>query len=87
MLQTRNPRFTQRQRQVVELIAAGYSNAEIGELLGLSSRTAKAHCDVLRRKLGVPKRRQIPAAYRLTTGEDPLPLPPQAPSREAARLN
>lgn len=66
-------RFTVRQRQVVALVAAGYSNAEIGDLLGLSARTAKAHCDVLRRKLGVPRRRQIPAAYRLLTGEDPLP--------------
>ena len=66
------PQFTGRQRQVVELIAAGCSNAEIGEILGLSARTAKAHSDVLRRKLGVPLRRHIPAAYRLLTGEDPL---------------
>ncbi len=66
------PHFTARQREVVELIAAGCSNAEIGEHLGVSPRTAKAHCDVLRRKLGVPLRRQIPAAYRLLTGDDPL---------------
>jgi DNA-binding CsgD family transcriptional regulator len=66
-------RFTSRQRQVVELIAAGCSNVEIGRRLGVSARTAKAHCDVLRRKLGVLRRRQIPAAYRLVTGEDPLP--------------
>jgi ATP/maltotriose-dependent transcriptional regulator MalT len=67
-----SPHFTGRQRQVVELIAAGCSNAEIGEILGLSARTAKAHSDVLRRKLGVPLRRHIPAAYRMLTGEDPL---------------
>jgi hypothetical protein len=30
------------------------------------------HCDVLRQKLGVSRRRQIPIAYRLLTGEDPL---------------
>jgi DNA-binding NarL/FixJ family response regulator len=64
--------FTERQRQVIELIAAGCSNEEIGHRLGLSPRTAKAHSDVLRRKLGVPRRRQIPAAYRLVTGEDPF---------------
>lgn len=64
--------FTVRQRQVVELIAAGCSNEEIGHRLGLSPRTAKAHSDALRRKLGVAKRRQIPAAYRLMTGHDPL---------------
>ncbi|MDQ3894109.1 MAG: helix-turn-helix transcriptional regulator [Actinomycetota bacterium] len=65
-------RFTKRQREVVELIAAGCSNDEIGRRLGISPRTAKAHCDVLRQKLGVGRRRQIPAAYRLLTGEDPL---------------
>jgi ATP/maltotriose-dependent transcriptional regulator MalT len=66
------PRITARQRQVVELIAAGCSNEEVGELLGISPRTAKAHCDVLRQKLGVARRRQIPVAYRTLTGEDPL---------------
>ena len=64
--------LTERQRQVVELIALGCSNEEIGERLGISARTAKAHCDVLRQKLGVPRRRQIPAAFRTLTGEDPL---------------
>ena len=66
------PNVTDRQRQVVELIAAGCSNEEIGERLGISPRTAKAHCDVLRQKLGVARRRQIPVAYRLQTGDDPL---------------
>ena len=66
------PAITHRQRQVVELIAAGCSNEEVGERLGISPRTAKAHCDVLRQKLGVTRRRQIPAAYRTLTGEDPL---------------
>jgi two-component system, NarL family, nitrate/nitrite response regulator NarL len=66
------PRITARQRQVVELIAAGCSNEEVGELLGISPRTAKAHCDVLRQKLGVARRRQIPVAYRTLTGDDPL---------------
>jgi ATP/maltotriose-dependent transcriptional regulator MalT len=66
------PKITQRQLQVIELIAAGCSNEEVGERLGISPRTAKAHCDVLRQKLGVARRRQIPVAYRLLTGEDPL---------------
>jgi ATP/maltotriose-dependent transcriptional regulator MalT len=68
--------LTQRQRQVVELIALGCSNEEVGERLGISARTAKAHCDVLRQKLGVPRRRQIPAAFRTLTGEDPLACEP-----------
>jgi DNA-binding CsgD family transcriptional regulator len=66
------PALTERQIQVVELIAVGCSNEEIGRRLGISPRTAKAHCDVLRQKLGVPRRRQIPAAFKTLTGEDPL---------------
>jgi DNA-binding CsgD family transcriptional regulator len=64
--------ITLRQREVVALIAAGCSNDEVGLRLGISPRTAKAHCDVLRQKLGVSRRRQIPIAFRLLTGEDPL---------------
>jgi ATP/maltotriose-dependent transcriptional regulator MalT len=75
--------LTTRQRQVVALIAAGCSNDEVGAQLGISARTAKAHSDTLRRKLGVTRRRHIPAAYRVLTGEDPLAqaagvLPPGA---------
>jgi ATP/maltotriose-dependent transcriptional regulator MalT len=64
--------ITARQREVITLIAAGCSNDEVGARLGISPRTAKAHSDVLRQKLGVRRRRQIPIAYRLLTGEDPL---------------
>ena len=64
-------RFTERQRQVIRLIAQGHSNLEIADRLGVSPRTAKAHSDALRTKLRVSRRRQIPAAFRETTGEDP----------------
>jgi ATP/maltotriose-dependent transcriptional regulator MalT len=74
--------LTARQLQVLELIAQGLSNPEVGQELGISTRTAKAHSDVLRRKLGVTRRRQIPIAYRLLTGEDPL-----AKSLESARAD
>jgi ATP/maltotriose-dependent transcriptional regulator MalT len=66
------PAITQRQTEVVELIAAGCSNEEVGNRLGISARTAKAHSDTLRRRLGVARRRQIPSAYRSLTGRDPL---------------
>lgn len=72
VLSGRALKITERQREVVQLIAAGLSNDEVGVRLGISPRTAKAHCDVLRQKLGVSRRRQIPVAYRLLTGEDPL---------------
>jgi ATP/maltotriose-dependent transcriptional regulator MalT len=71
-LHAKAPSITERQRQVVELIAAGCSNEEVGARLGISARTAKAHTDVLRQKLGVMRRRQIPVAYRMLTGDDPL---------------
>jgi ATP/maltotriose-dependent transcriptional regulator MalT len=76
------PSITRRQRQVIELIAAGCSNEEVGERLGISPRTAKAHSDALRQKLGVTRRRQIPVAYRALTGEDPL-----AASLESAKAD
>ena len=68
----RHTGLTERQRQVVELIALGCSNEEVGARLGISARTAKAHSDVIRQKLGVSRRRQIPAAFKTLTGEDPL---------------
>jgi DNA-binding CsgD family transcriptional regulator len=68
----RHPSITDRQREVIVLIAAGCSNDEVGERLGISPRTVKAHCDVLRQKLGVRRRRQLPIAYRSLTGDDPL---------------
>ena len=64
--------ITVRQKQVIQLIAEGRSNEEVGRKLGISPRTAKAHCDTLRLKLGVSRRRQIPLAYRILTGDDPL---------------
>ena len=67
------PAITDRQLQVIELIAAGCSNDEVAQRLGISPRTAKAHSDVLRQKLGCARRRQIPSAYRAITGRDPLP--------------
>jgi ATP/maltotriose-dependent transcriptional regulator MalT len=67
------PVITDRQLQVIELIAAGCSNDEVAQRLGISPRTAKAHSDVLRQKLGCARRRQIPSAYRAITGRDPLP--------------
>ena len=67
-----SPAITDRQRQIVALIAAGCSNQEVGRHLGISARTVKAHCDTLRRKLGVERRRQIPGAYYRLTGNNPF---------------
>ena len=64
--------FTGRQVEIVELIAAGHSAVEIGSRLGISARTVRMHCEVLRAKLRVPRSRQIPVAFLLRTGIDPL---------------
>jgi len=45
-------------------------------------RTATAHCDVLRQKLGVTRWRHIRVAYRLVTGRAPCDAP--ARGRDAA---
>src|SRR5690349_20680466 len=78
IISSRPSSITPRQREVVALIAAGCSNDEVGARLGISARTAKAHSDAFRQKLGVTRRRQIPVAYRTLTGDDPLLLHPGA---------
>lgn len=64
--------LSSRQRQVLVRVAAGRTNAEIAQELVISPRTVRMHCDALKIKLGVPKRRLIPAAYRAITGRDPF---------------
>jgi DNA-binding CsgD family transcriptional regulator len=79
-------RFTQRQQEVIRLLAEGCSNEEIAMRLGVTARTAKAHCDTLRTKLGVTRRRYIPIAFRAKTGQDPLLLGriPRGPDKTGA---
>lgn len=60
--------LTARQLEVAELAADGYSIIEIAEELGdLTPRTVKSHLDVVRRKLGVSKKREIGRALRQVT--------------------
>ena len=49
-------RFTDREKQVLELLVAGRSNKEIGSPLGIGERTVKAHVAKLLRKVGVQNR-------------------------------
>jgi DNA-binding CsgD family transcriptional regulator len=57
-------RLTARQSEVLALIADGLTDAEAADRLGISPRTVRMHADVLRAKLGVKRRRQLPMAYR-----------------------
>lgn len=54
--------LTARERQVLELIAEGLSNKQIGERLFISGKTASVHVSSILRKLGAATRTE--AAYR-----------------------
>ncbi len=53
------PDFTERERQVVRLLAAGLTNREIGSQLYVSESTAKFHVHNVMRKLGVRRRAEV----------------------------
>lgn len=65
--------LTPRQVEVVRCIARGDSDAEIGDELGITSRTVKMHTQVAAKRLGVRERRRLPLAYFEQTGDDPWP--------------
>src|SRR5271156_6299491 len=48
--------FTDREKEVLEMLVAGRSNKEIGAQLGIEERTVKAHVAKLMRKVGVQNR-------------------------------
>lgn len=48
--------FTDREKEVLELLVAGRSNKEIGSALAIEERTVKAHVAKLMRKVGVQNR-------------------------------
>ena len=55
------PRLTDREFEVAELIAEGLTNRSIARRLSVAPRTAEAHVENIRRKLGVRSRAQIAA--------------------------
>jgi len=69
------PELTNRQREVLRLIALGKTNTEIGEALGMSLAGAKWHVSELLTKLGLESREAAAEFYRWR----------QAPSRKILR--
>ena len=65
--------LTDRERRMLTLIAEGYTNRAIGEVLHLSEKTVRNHVSQLLRKLGFQRRSQA-AAW---AGERRLELPPE----------
>lgn len=59
--------LTQREREVIRLIAQGQSNREIAAALVISEKTAKAHVSNILGKLGLEDRTQM-AIYALKNG-------------------
>ena len=53
-----DPGLTQRQIEVLELLAQGKSNKQIGDQLDIADRTVRAHLTVLFQNLGVQSRTQ-----------------------------
>jgi DNA-binding NarL/FixJ family response regulator len=58
------PRLTPRQREVAELVAAGFGNAEIARRLTLSEKTVEKHVAALFVALGVGSRAAVAAVVR-----------------------
>ncbi|GAB3798800.1 LuxR family transcriptional regulator [Humibacter antri] len=61
-------RLTDRERQVLDLIAQGLSNKQIGERLYISTKTASVHVSAILRKLGATSRTE--AVY--LAGREPV---------------
>lgn len=62
-----NYMFTNREKDVLELLCKGYINIEIGENLNISSHTAKANVASILRKLQVKNRLMAALKYRENT--------------------
>lgn len=56
---TENDKLTPREREVLQLIAEGYTNKEIGEILKISIKTVKAHRSNLMNKLDLHDRGEL----------------------------
>jgi DNA-binding CsgD family transcriptional regulator len=72
------PRLTTRELEVAGLVAGGLTNQAIATRLSVAPRTAEAHVENIRRKLGVRSRAQI-AAWEPSTGSV------RGPGRQPAR--
>lgn len=66
------PRLTSRERQVLNLVANGYTSRQIGEKLGISPRTAETHRVNIGRRLGI---RNVAQMVRYAIENDLSPMP------------
>ena len=69
------PRLTPRERQVLSLVAHGYTSKQIGQKLGISPRTAETHRVNIGRRLGI---RNVAQMVRYAIENDLSPLSKRA---------
>ena len=77
--------LTQRENDILALLATGKSNREIAQALFLSEKTVKAHLAAIFRKLGVTNRTQA-AMAAVSMGVGPNPMNGHGHSTEEARV-
>lgn len=65
---SRGKALTDREREVLRLVALGRSGAEIGQQLGISAETVRVHVRNAMRKLGASTRAQA-IGIAISTGE------------------
>ncbi|WP_278234815.1 AAA family ATPase [Isoptericola sp. AK164] len=74
-------RLTDRERQVLELVAEGLTNGQIAERLYISRKTASVHVSAILRKLGVSSRTEAAVVARSgTAGAERVDPTGRAPS-------
>ena len=62
--------FTDREKDVLELICRGYTNTEIAERLNISFHTAKAHVASILHKLNAKNRLLAAVKYMMSKSEN-----------------
>jgi DNA-binding CsgD family transcriptional regulator len=65
--------LTERERDVLELVAAGHSDVQIAGILFISRKTVNKHVGAILAKLGVRNRAQAAAAYAAQRAPDTQP--------------
>lgn len=66
-----SPKFTSREQQIIACLMEGFSNKEIGQMLGISPRTVKFHVANILQKFRVKNRRGL---REIQNSQEPKPL-------------